>query len=312
MIPDMKYLQPLVLAVLFAVVLMPACTADAQNEPAVPSLPSGVMDRFAEMDVAVSGGKVPVIYTPGFEQRAFQVRDELNEASRFFESRLQVQHAYNVAILDEAHWGNVTPVPYGFPHPSADLTVVFLPAHTDVPATQEYVNRYQDATPEVIRGISASGYEFAGAAEKMIDIIGFHELGHLYSYAAGIRMHSNWFSEFMANYFTCYYLQVEKPELAAIWENMAELVVAGQRPAHTSIPDFEQIYVGVGISNYTWYQSMFILKAASVVRERGIGFIHDVINAFPAGSDEPGLTISEQTARLEAIHPGFASWLATF
>ena len=308
----MKYLQSLITAALLAVFLLSACSDEAPAEKAIPQLPTGVMDRFAEMDVAISGGLVPVIYTPGFEQRAFQVRDELNEASRFFESRLQVQHAYNVAILDEVHWGSVTPVPYGFPHPSADLDVVFLPAHTDVPATQEYVNRYRDATPEVIRGIGSSGYEFAEAAGKMIDIIGFHELGHLYSYAAGIRMHSNWFSEFMANYLTCYYLQLEKPELAAIWENMAELVVAGERPAHTSIPDFEQIYVGVGISNYTWYQSMFILKAASVVRERGIGFIQDVKNTFPAGSEYSDLSVSEQTVRLEAIQPGFTSWLATF
>ena len=62
-------------------------------------------------------GKVPVHYSPGYEQRAANLRDRLAKAVDFFEQRLGVTPKVYLAVLAREHWTDIVGgTPYGMPN----------------------------------------------------------------------------------------------------------------------------------------------------------------------------------------------------
>jgi hypothetical protein len=53
----------------------------------------------------------------------------------------------------------------------------------------------------------------------------------------------------------------------------------------------------------------YAAKATEVFSARGLRFLFEVREAFPAGTDEP-VPAHEVLERLERIHPGFLAWAA--
>jgi hypothetical protein len=306
--------KPILLAIVCAMLTLAGCASNSTQpaENTIPPLPEDAATRLATLNVVMSPGTIDLYYTAGYDQDAFTTRSLLEEARRFYEEQLGTEFEFDLAWLGREHWEAVTQAPYGFPHPSADLRMVFLPAEQDIPVIDDYLARKAAADPDLIALLESTGLSYEEISRHMVALIGIHELGHIYTHAAGIRTHTRWMSEFMANYFTSWYLQNEDMANALIWENMARIVVQGEPPAHTSIADFERIYVGVGVPNYHWYQSMFTVKAADIVAKDGHAFITALQEAFPRVHNMAPLPPDEFADQLESVRPGFRTWLAGF
>ena len=119
---------------------------------------------------------------------------------------------------------------------------------------------------------------------------------------------NKWFNEFLASYFAYAYLRQRNLKLATVFHTMtAEMASVTPKQKHTTLDDFERLYVGVGPANYGWYQGKFFERVAQVYDAKGLGFIPESVKAFPT-DEKADLTVDVVLARLEKIAPGFLGW----
>lgn len=270
--------------------------------------PAGAMARMAELGIAREEGPVPLYVSAGFGERGRELAGLLAESMAFYERELHVRPLIELAVLDEPDWVRVTPVPYGLPHPfMGDPSVVFLGATSDHDAAADMRARHIHASSEDRDRILGTGLSWNEASARVLDLVGFHELGHIYARVLGIETHTHWFSEMLATYIGYAFMREQQPGLATIWDSVLAATITSPRPAYTSLADFERLYVNVGISNYGWYQGAFQVRAREVYDARGIDFVHRVHEALPAQAGER-LSTHDLLARLERIEPGFYAW----
>jgi hypothetical protein len=310
----MKPFRPTALAAaacLFAAV--PA--ALATQEPAAPpaadvstSDPSAgiTLGALRALGLQELPGEIPVLHTPGYGARAAALQSMLEEAAGFFADSLGVRAPVSLALLDEAHWTAMTPIPYTFPFYAPGPGIIFLGATPEGIVSAGLRAGAEHLPAERLARIRAAGFTVEDASTAAVDLIGLHELGHLYVRAYGIQPPGHWLNEFLATYFGYAFLRRARPELAEMWLGIIP-PPPGQRPPHTSLEDFDRMYFGVGPENYSWYQGMFSAQVGEVFAARGLGFLEGVRDAFPAGTVDP-VAADEAMARLERLHPGFAAW----
>ncbi|CAN5814995.1 hypothetical protein BH23GEM3_BH23GEM3_12630 [soil metagenome] len=297
------------LAALAAVTLLAGCATPAQPPPTAD--PSGgiTIAKVRALGVEMLPGPVPTYHTPGYAERARTLQRMVEEGRRFFADSLELRADVNLAILGEAEWARLTPVPYTIPFFSPGASLIFLPATTAGPIVDDYLASEPRLPAARLQQIERAGFSFEDGAHTMVDLIGYHELGHLYTPAYGIQPPGHWVNEFLATYFAYAYLRRAQPRLAELWDGMVQ-PAPDSRPPHTSLADFDRLYFGVGPENYFWYQGTFAARVSEVFAERGLGFLVAVREAFPAGADTPQ-TADEVLNRFERIHPGFIAWAAS-
>jgi hypothetical protein len=253
-------------------------------------------------------GDVPTYYSPGFDERARTLQRLVEEGQRFFADSLGLRAPVHLAVLSEADWSRITPTPYTVPFYSPGAKVIVLPATTAGIIVDDYLAARPRLPADRLRRIEAAGFSYEAGAHAMVDLIGYHELGHLYTPAYGIRTPGHWLNEFVATYFAYSFLRRARPDLAELWDGIVQ-PAPDARPAHTSLADFDRLYFGVGPENYFWYQGIFAAKVSEVFDHHGLGFLPALRDAFPA--DQPGrLTDDEVLGRLDRLHPGFGDWAA--
>jgi hypothetical protein len=264
-------------------------------------------DALGALGLRVLPGEIPVHHTPGHEARAAEIQSLLETAARFFADSLGVNAPVSLALLDEAHWSHLTQIPYTFPFYAPGPGIIFLGA-TPEGIVSAGLRAGAEHLPETrLERIRSAGFTVDSASRAAVDLIGLHELGHLYVPTYGIQPPGHWLNEFLATYFGYAFLRRERPELAEMWLGIIP-PPPGQRPVHTSLDDFDRMYFGVGPENYSWYQGMFAAQAGEVFAARGLGFLAGVRDAFPAGSAP--VSAGEALARLDRLHPGFTAWAA--
>jgi hypothetical protein len=271
------------------------------------------LERVKSLNTPVLKKELTVFYSPGFESRAEEVAPLIEDARDFYRKKLGFNVDLSVALLDRAQWEKMTRVPYGLPFFSEPPHVAFLPATHDGVVAADTLALRNAATPKMLSRLRSAGYTFDQAAAKTVDLIGLHELGHTYAFQLGIRdgRPNKWLNEFLASYFAYAYLRERKPRLATVFQVMtAETSAVAPPQKHTSLSDFEKYYVGVGPSNYGWYQGRFFARVAEVYDAKKLAFIKEVGVAFPA-SGSAVLPIDTVLDRLEKIAPGFKAWAAT-
>jgi hypothetical protein len=111
----------------------------------------------------------------------------------------------------------------------------------------------------------------------------------------------------MATYFAYAYLRSEEPELARVWDAVAEAGRRGVDPTYTSLDDLNRLYTGVGPVNYVWFQDILQGRARSVYDSRAVAFISEVRSRFGNVEWTPSQA-REMLDVLEAIEPGFITW----
>jgi hypothetical protein len=271
--------------------------------------PSGItVEQVRGIGVEVLPGAVPTYHTPGYVERARALQRLVEDGRRFFADSLGLRAEVNLAVLSGADWSRLTPVPYTIPFFSPGAAMIFLPATTAGPVVDDYLASRPRLPASRLRQIHDAGFSFEEGAHKMVDLIGYHELGHLYLRAYGIQPPGHWVNEFLATYFAYAYLRRAQPHLAELWDGMVQ-PAPGSRPPHTSLADFDRLYFGVGPENYFWYQGTFAARVSEVFAARGLGFLAAVRETFPEGAAAPA-DGDEVLARLERIEPGFIVWAA--
>jgi hypothetical protein len=298
----------------------PAQGADPADEPAVDPAadPAGApaadpsdgltVAALRDLGVETVPGDVPTYHSPGFAHRAATLQRMVEEGRRFFADSLGLLADVNLAVLSEEDWARITPIPYTIPFFSPGAALIVLPATTAGPIVDDYLDSQHRLPAARLQQIRDAGFSFEEGAHTMVDLIGYHELGHLYTRAYGIQPPGHWVSEFLATYFAYAFLRRAQPHLAELWDGIVQ-PAPDTRPAHTSLTDFDRLYFGVGPDNYFWYQGTFAARVSEVFAERGLGFLGAVRDAFPAGTTDP-LAGDQALARLEAIQPGFLAWAA--
>ena len=281
-----------------AVLALFATTAAAQ--PAPPPM----VEQIRGLRLDSLAGPLPVHYSAGFRDHAAEVQAILREGAAFFADSLGLPTTVRVALLAAPEWQRVTQVPYGVPFVQGG--VVLIPATGDGVIAADFLALEAGASAAARSKVAESGASFAENARRMTDLIGCHELGHGYTGAYGIRPHTRWFSELLATYMAYAFLYRMRPPLARGWEAMLQARLEGPAPAHTSLADFDRLYIRVGPQNYNWYQSAFAMQAAEVFQAQGLGFLARVREAFPVGGQP--MESDAVLERLEAIHPGFRAW----
>lgn len=287
-----------------------AATAILFLSQALPAQESSQLDRVRALGTPSIAGEISTYHSPGYRDRAIGIRDVLESARTFFEDSLGTELEVNLALLSEEHWSQTTEIDYGIPFFSGSVMV--LPATTDVALTRDFQNLEGRASEEDLARIAASGLTFQEAAHLTIDLIGYHELGHAYVYALGILPPTRWFSELLASYFAYAFLSRRQADPAAVWETMWGLKARAPRPSHTTLADFENLYIEVGIENYLWYQAQFQQRIEEVFASDGLAFVRRVAETFPADAGASDLSRAEVMARLEELRPGFVAWARGF
>ena len=295
----MRFLQGILFAGVLGVLTFSASAQDAKT-----------LEKVQNLKTPSLKNKIIVYYSPEYKKRAKEIQPLVEDAMRFYERKLNLKVDLSVAVLDEAQWQQVTPIPYGLPWVSDAPHVAFLPATADGVVASDTLKLKEFFTPTMLQKIKSSGFNFEQAAEKTVDLIGLHELGHTYSRQIGIvpPRPNKWFNEFMASYFAYAYLREKRPKLATLFHTMtADMALVTPKQKHTTLDDFERFYVEVGPANYGWYQGKFFERVAQVYDAKGLSFIEEVRKAFP-GNEKETLTIEVVLERSEKIAPGFISW----
>ncbi len=140
-----------------------------------------------------------------------------------------------------------------------------------------------------------------------VSLIGFHELGHIYANAYGISFPNRWTYEFAATYFAYSYIDQGFQKERDIWIDVSEILVKEINPRYTSLNDFEEMYVSVGVENYAWYQVVFLLRVKELYKEQGINFLNNLKN-HQWGSTSKYHYLNE----MEEIGSGFKAWTQKF
>ncbi len=266
--------------------------------------------RTLPLDSAMHG--IVVHYPEDGEDRAGELGPVLNEALQFFSDSLNVELDFRLALLKEEHWKELTDAPYAIPHvKSADSqAIAFLPLEQDGVVYDLMISLKERISPDLMKKVIETGLTYEEFAQKMVDLIGFHEIGHPYADIYGIGSPSLWFREFVANYFLYAFLRPNYPKDAHIWDLSTKVILDDYEPKFRTLQDFEKYYVRVGADNYGWYQANFERRANDLFEEQGFSFIRELKENFPEGEGRlPHEVILE---RLEKIAPGFRDWAEVF
>lgn len=270
---------------------------------------AGPLDEVKKLPVNVIEGEITVYHTKGYEDRALMLGQMLEEAKEFFEQSLGISANISLAVLDRSHWLQITNFfPYGSPWVSWD-NVVFLPATIDdgrVVSNQLAMSG--KASQSVLDKLGSHNLTYDDAARMFVDVIGFHELGHIYNRTYELTTHRKWFEEMAASYFAYAYMDARHPELLAVFECGHQTIIDTVDPVFTSFADLERLSNAVNSAckqNYGWYQAMFIKRISAIYPDHGLSFLE---NAKVALESDRQLTDEELLARLEEIAPGFIQW----
>ncbi len=259
--------------------------------------------RALELDTVRAG--VPASYSRGFRRHAREVGDDAGDALAFYADALGLQRSIRVAVLDAADWSRVSPLPYGLPFVTEGVAV--LPAAGGILADDFAALPIDAARRARLEGAAGS---LDAAIARFVDVIAYHEIGHELVDAHGLSLPTRWLEEFVSSYFAYAFLRARHPEHAVVFDELSQAKVDAHQPTHRSLAEFEELYVGVGPSDYAWYQCRFQRQVQVVYEARGMAFLTDLRAAFPRGAAPA--SAEEVLTRLDAAAPGLGAWVEAF
>ncbi|MDX1544673.1 MAG: hypothetical protein R3214_12085 [Christiangramia sp.] len=271
------------------------------------------LEKIRSLNLDSSKYEVMVYHPENAENKAKELGPIMADALDYYEENFGTSLNFRLALLDENAWETLdTDVPYGLPFYSAgNISIAIIPSSADGAVYNFMLDIKDNVSPELMAEISELGYSYEDFSAKMLDLIGFHEIGHAYMNAYGINVTSHWLNEFVANYFSYAFLRRTNPDMADLWDLSNRVILDAYKPTHTGLDTFNKIYAGVGVADYAWYQSMFENRANKLFDERGESFLKELKKEFPAGKEI--LDNNEKLLlRLEQIEPGFVKWGENF
>jgi hypothetical protein len=235
-----------------------------------------------ELGLQSIDGKVPAYYSPGQRAHAEVLKSRIEDMNRYFQGRLGVQADVVLALLDSTGWTDVTGEPYGIAMVIGKPRVIFMPATSDNPTFGLIRARQEAIPPETLKLFLQDNHiPFESAVSQFVDLVGFHELGHVLTLNFGIDPHDHFLSEFLAGYWSYAYISERQAE----WKRVFDLFGRPSkiRPQHTSLEDFERLYMRV--DDPGWYHGMFEAHIREIYPKLGLGLLSDVRKEFPLSGD---------------------------
>ncbi len=257
-------------------------------------------------------GEVTVYYSEGAEARAKSFGTLVEEATQYSAepTTLNQPLELSLAVLDPHDWAAVVPRPYGVPflwHPPGEPKIAFLPATSDSPIVALNLRMAERLSEPMRLRFSDLGLGFEEAARQFADLLVLHEIGHAYASQLTTRHRQAWLNEFLATFLAFEFLADRYPQKARVWDAVNDAIVEAATHPHTTLRDFDQLYIAVGLENYGWYQGNFQQLAAEVVEQSGLRFILDFREAWLAAPD--GSEEDPRRLRLVAgVFPGVVRW----
>ena len=266
-------------------------------------------EKIKKLGLPSLSGEVMVYYSQGYAKRAAYLQDLLVGASRFFKRPeiLGVKLDLNLAVLSAEDWAKLTKLPYGVSHILRDSPTAILPAKKKNVMSNGILKNKNRIPVKIHKRLEKLEISFEDAAPTLVDLIGFHEIGHIYAREYGTWPSTMWLNEFIATYLAYAYLKKSRPKLAKVWETMTDALVESSGHAYTTLADFERLYIRVGNENYGWYQGKFQQMVGKVFKKLEILFIHTLKQSLrknPKVSSNDPFRLQE----LDTIFKGFSTW----
>jgi hypothetical protein len=290
--------------------------------PAVTALADGaelIAQRLSELGLSSFEEPIRTHYSEGAMAPAMQLAKNIVAMREFYIRQLGIQTPVALGVLNSSDWSRLHPSipPYGMPFfISGKQPRIGMPAPGGI-AFDFLMKDNMSITPEQQAFLTDRKVTFETIAEKQVDAIAFHELGHILLTAYGIDPRCRWLDEFLSTYFGEVFMAKEQGDwtLGMEFPEKPTSLDPPKRPKHTTLEDFEELYVRV--DDYIWYQLQFSKHVKEVQSRMGLEFLKEVKRLFPAESGstarigEP-ISPSESLARLEGISPGFQKWAKVF
>jgi hypothetical protein len=285
-----------------------------------PPQASVILDNLMAAGVETLPGPIPTYYSPGYRERAEGLQAWLRDADDFFRKRLRVNPEFSLAVLSPEHWSVVSMGPYGVPFVPplvpGDLSVVprlvVLPAATDqAVVTQIYSAAEVALPPHAAATLAALGISYDEAVLQVLDLIGFHEVGHVYIAALGYHRDNTarWLEELLATYAAYSYLDLAQPTAIPVWDALSEALLGFVPPVSRSLDDFNALYIqGLGPATYGWFQSHFNLRSTVVLKHRPRATWFAQLRGLGLDQDTRDMPTSELLSRLRGFNPSFTAW----
>jgi hypothetical protein len=284
--------------------------------PAEPAPPAeSVLARVQALALDSLDTAIQTYYSAGASERAEVLEQWLRTADAFFRDRLGVSPRFRLAVLGEEDWAKVSANPYGVPFFSPEPHVVVLPAVPERAAvTQIYSAARVGLPPHAAQDLAAVGVTYEEAVLQVLDLIGFHEVGHVYIGALGFNgtNTARWLEELLATYAAYSFLASSNPDAITVWNALSEALIGFVEPVSRSLDDFNMLYIqGLGPATYGWFQSHFNLRDAVAVAERPNGSWLAELVAAGLAANTQAIATSELLVRLDATLPGFTEWASS-
>jgi hypothetical protein len=291
-------------------------------EPLAPvqAVASAMPDVLAPLGLETLPGPIPTYYSPGYGERAEALQAWLRDADAFFRDRLRVTPEIHLAVLSPEHWPAVSMGPYGVPFvpplSPGDLSqvprMVVMPAVPEqAVVTQIYTAAQEALPPHAAAELEALGISYEEAVLQLLDLIGFHEVGHAYIAALGYHRDNTarWLEELLATYAAYSYLDLVQPSAITVWDALSEALLGFVPPVSRSLDDFNALYIqGLGPATYGWFQSHFNLRATVVLKHRPRATWFGQLAGLGLDADTRAVPTSELLRRLRGFNPGFTAW----
>lgn len=273
-----------------------------------------LIERLQALGLQVTPGRLALHHGAAQAARASALHTLLAEALDWTESTLGVGGAFTLAVLDAAQWRALgVDQPYGIPGvagagaPGAP-PVVFMPADDHGLAAQDALSLAPRVAPATLQRLRDAGHTWEDAAARHVDLIGLHELGHVFTRRYGIAPPNLWLDELLATAFAHAFMAGARPALLPLWSGAMQGYLDAVQPAHRTLQDFERLYFRVGSFNYVWYQAQFQQRVATLHAAQGLAALAALRDAFPPPPPPVRPDPDTLLARLETLAPGWQAW----
>jgi len=226
-------------------------------------------------------GKVVTKYTPGYKEIALDLQKTITDAVNFYEKKFSKQFELKLAVLDSIQWPNEI-LPYGFVFNTADWIVM----NTGM----EYgdfkkVYGLEKIHQQLDKQIEKEGIDSKEIIASFYAVYSIHELGHYYiTSLSNVHSPDRWTSEFIATYLSYEFFEGYSPTHLRNFELFNGIHRDFLTPRYSSIKDFNEIFVQMGVENYLWYHSNFYFLVKTIFSCYEKRFISYYENLFPKDS----------------------------
>lgn len=239
-------------------------------------------------------------YSQGAQRRAAQVQNFLRPLQRLSNERLELSEAPTLLVADRSDWTMMFSYPYGLPFVRNARGVSIVVA-ADYP--ERLLHRFDEV---LVRGAKA-GVNVPGDLREFLDLLIGFEWGHATLHLSGLRTKVKWFDEVLATYlYLLALLETGQGDLSERVVNWARLEVAGSGVFNMSLTAFDYPRAKLRLNTLLWFQGMFTLRAAELLKAHAWDLPLSVKTAY-AATKRPDL----EPLLLE-LDPSFAGWLEFF